>query len=459
MSSQSASETVAIMYIGNPGAGKSTLLNKLGGNFPTGVSWRKGPITSIAETQVELKGEKVLLMDVPGLLEPRKEKTEHNARLFIDALRRGYRYTLTFVLKASNHGLEDTDLLMMSAVNEYVRGVNGLDVSFKVIINQIKNDEVYNMYNEEVAKDNFQRLFAELNEEGYHFDISIKSVLLLRHDQDFVQKKTSEALAAFEYQAIDETIAIMYIGNSGAGKSTLLNKLGGNFRAGVSWRKGLTKDVSENWVNLKGKRVLLVDVPGLFEPRREETERNARMLTQALRRGYRYNLTFVLRASNRGFEEADLLMMSKVNEYVRGVDGSKVTYKMIINQIMDDAVYDMYNETVVKDNFKSQFAELEEEGYHFDISINSILLLRHDKAFAEKKTSEKLTEFECRWQLKAPVVVDKDISATNKELGFFKENMDGLLWSSVLAGPVGFLAYSTYALIKKAFKKKPSEAS
>ncbi|KAF9167393.1 hypothetical protein DFQ26_004722 [Actinomortierella ambigua] len=416
------------MYIGNPGAGKSTLLNKLGGDFPTGVSWRKGVTESVAEKWVELEGERVrqrvLLMDVPDLLEPEKKKTKCNAELLTEALKRGYRYSLTFVLKASNHGLKDADLLMMSKVNEYVRGVDGLDATFKVIINQIKSDEVYNMYNEKVAKDNFKSQFAELKEEGYCFDISIKSVLLLRHDQDFVQKKTSEVLAAFEYKAIDETIAIMYIGNSGAGKSTLLNKLGGNFLAGVSWRKGLTKDVFEQWVELRGKKVLLVDVPGLFEPKPKETEHNARMLTEALRRGYRYNLTFVLRASNRGFDEADLLMMSKVNEYVRGVNGSKVTYKMIINQITDDAVYNMYNDTVVKDNFKSQFAELEEEGYHFDISINSILLIRHGEDFVQKKISEELTEFECGWQLKAPIVVAEDISATNKELGFFKENMD-----------------------------------
>ncbi|KAF9168583.1 hypothetical protein DFQ26_005614 [Actinomortierella ambigua] len=186
----------------------------------------------------------------------------------------------------------------------------------------------------------------------------------------------------------------MYIGNSGVGKSTLLNKLGGDFVAGVSWRKGLTQSVSEQWVNIKGKNVLLIDVPGLFEPKDGETKNNARMLTEALRRGYRYNLTFVLRANNRGFEEADLLMMSKVNEYVRGLDGLKVTYKVIINQIMDDAVYNMYNESVVKDNFKSQFAELEEEGYHFDIKINSVLQLRHDQDFVQQRTSKELTEFE-----------------------------------------------------------------
>ncbi|KAF9167391.1 hypothetical protein DFQ26_004720 [Actinomortierella ambigua] len=405
MSSQAASETTAIIYIGNSGAGKSTLLNKLGGNFRIGVSWRKGVTKDVSEQWVELKGEKVLLMDVPGLFEPTDDGTARNARMLAQALRRGYRYNLTFVLKASNRGFEDADLLMMSKVNEYVRGVDGSKVTFKVIINQIMDDAVYNMYNETMAKDNFRSLFAKLKEEGLHFDIKINSVLLLRRDQYFVQKKTSEELMEFECRrasshcrrVASHTIAIMYIGNSGVGKSTLLNKLGGDFRAGVSWRKGLTKSVSEKWVELKGKRVLLMDVPGLFEPKKEETEHNVRMLTHALRRGYRYNLTFVLRASNRGFEEADMRMISKVNECVRGVDGLDVTFKAIINQINDDEVYDMYNETVAKDNFRSQFAELKEEGYHFDIRINSVLLLRHDQDFVHKQTSKVLTDFECRW--------------------------------------------------------------
>ncbi|KAG0269317.1 hypothetical protein DFQ27_004001 [Actinomortierella ambigua] len=237
-------------------------------------------------------------------------------------------------------------------------------------------------------------------------------------------------------RAPNETIAIMYIGNSGAGKSTLLNKLGGDFVAGVSWRKGVTQSVSEQWVNIKGESVLLIDVPGLFEPKDEDTKNNARMLTEALRRGYRYNLTFVLKASNRGFEAADLLMMSKVNEYVRGLDGSKVTYKMIINQIMDDAVYNMYNETVVKDNFKSQFAELEKEGYHFDIKINSVLLLRHHQDFVRKGTSKELEEFEYNWRRMASIQVKEDIFASIKELSTF-ETVLGTLFAFTYAAVLG----------------------
>ncbi|KAF9167394.1 hypothetical protein DFQ26_004723 [Actinomortierella ambigua] len=191
-------------------------------------------------------------------------------------------------------------------------------------------------------------------------------------------------------QAASETVAIMYIGNSGVGKSTLLNKLGGDFVTGVSWRKGVTKSVSEKWVELKGRRVLLIDVPGVFGPMEEETENNVRMLNQALRRGYRYNLTFVLRASRHGFDDADLQMISKVNECIRGIADLDVTFKVIISQIMDD----VYNETVIKDNFQSQFAEWEKRGYHFDISIKLVLLLRHDLDFVQRKTSEALVAFE-----------------------------------------------------------------
>ncbi|KAF9165232.1 hypothetical protein DFQ26_000390, partial [Actinomortierella ambigua] len=249
-----------------------------------------------------------------------------------------------------------------------------------------------------------------------------------------------------------DTTAIVYLGNSGSGRSALLNKLGGDFSAGVAWREGVTKNVSEKLVDLNGEKVLLVDVPGLFEPKKEATKRNARMLTEALRRGYRYNLTFVLKASNRGFEHADLLMMSKVNECVRQADGAKITFKVIINQIMDDAVYDMYDKTVVKDNFQCQLAELKEEGYHFDISIKSVLLLRHAQDFAQNTTfKDVLTKFECSWQQKAHVVLDKDISATNEDLYDFIRLMGpALMWvynaGALAAAAVGATAAGALAV-------------
>ena len=78
----------------------------------------------------------------------------------------------------------------------------------------------------------------------------------------------------------------MFIGNTGVGKSALLNQLGGNFKSGFSELHGVTTGITENRVVLGGETVVLMDVQGLIEPSKVETDRNAGLLVDALSRGY-----------------------------------------------------------------------------------------------------------------------------------------------------------------------------
>ncbi|KAF9352756.1 hypothetical protein BGX26_009469 [Mortierella sp. AD094] len=171
------------------------------------------------------------------------------------------------------------------------------------------------------------------------------------------------------------TIAVIFFGNAGAGKSTLLSQIGGRFQSGVKFREGYTKDVYEDWVKINGKDVLLMDVPGLFEPNDEQTQYNASKLTEALNKGYHYKLYFVLKASNRGPDDAEMVMMAKVNEHVKQANGAKVSFRVIINQIPDQSVYNMYQEYVARDNFKSLFKNLNVQDLSFDIKIDNVTLV------------------------------------------------------------------------------------
>ncbi|KAF9368077.1 hypothetical protein CPB97_004976, partial [Podila verticillata] len=142
------------------------------------------------------------------------------------------------------------------------------------------------------------------------------------------------------------------IGNSGAGKSTLLTQLGATtFDSGARYLRGYTEEVHEEWVILNERRVLLIDVPGLFEPRENQTDANARKLTEALSRGYDYMLYFIMQAHNRGPKTKELLMMSTIN--------------------------DMYQDNVVHDNFRSLFQTMTVEvpDFSFDINISGVRLL------------------------------------------------------------------------------------
>ncbi|KAG0018705.1 hypothetical protein BGZ82_000367, partial [Podila clonocystis] len=122
--------------------------------------------------------------------------------------------------------------------------------------------------------------------------------------------------------------AILTICNSGAGNSALLIQLATTFPSGVQFRGGFAKDVHEEEIMLNGEKIFLVDVPGLFEPDDNETQFNAKKLrTQAF---------------NRGPDDRDLLMMSKINKCIRQANGSRVSFRLIVDQIMDQRVYDMY---------------------------------------------------------------------------------------------------------------------
>ncbi|KAI8360185.1 hypothetical protein B0O80DRAFT_438636 [Mortierella sp. GBAus27b] len=71
----------------------------------------------------------------------------------------------------------------MSTVNKCIRRSNGARVEFRVILNQIQDDKVYKMYQDQIAKDNFRKLFSSSKLRQFKFDIHIRSVMLVRFDE------------------------------------------------------------------------------------------------------------------------------------------------------------------------------------------------------------------------------------------------------------------------------------
>ncbi|KAF9112123.1 hypothetical protein BGX27_003936 [Mortierella sp. AM989] len=175
---------VAVLFIGNAGAGKSTLLSQIGGNFDSGAKFRSGFTKEISEKEVELEGEMLTLIDIPGLFEPDVKNTRENAKKLTEALRMDYDFKLFFVLKAHNTGVDDADLQMMAKVNECVQQANSdLKVVFRVIINQILEQRVEDIYKAHVVDDKFQGLFKSTAERGINIDVNIDQVTLIRFNK------------------------------------------------------------------------------------------------------------------------------------------------------------------------------------------------------------------------------------------------------------------------------------
>ncbi|KFH72861.1 hypothetical protein MVEG_00086 [Podila verticillata NRRL 6337] len=217
------------------------------------------------------------------------------------------------------------------------------------------------------------------------------------------------------------TPALVLLGNAGAGKSTLLTQLGGKFESGAVFRKGFTKDVTHNIVVIKDQQVRLIDVPGLFEPNDKETRFNAEKINSALSLGFNYRFYFVLKADNRGPDDKEMVMMSRISECVRKADGSQMSFGVIVNQILSDEVGAMYKE-LAKDNFRSMFEGLSIPGFVFDIKIDSVIMLPFDElVLGQPGFQDKLADLiDISPASASAVKLVKDISFCNNDLKLYQ---------------------------------------
>ncbi|KAF9578186.1 hypothetical protein BGW38_006149, partial [Lunasporangiospora selenospora] len=176
---------IAVMFIGNKGVGKSALLSQLGGHFASGFSFVEPVTTTVTEELVTIEGKQLILMDVPGLYEVDSGETEINSGKLTEALSRGYHYKLFFVVSGNSRTLSADDLALMARVNEAVRKVDGAEVEYRVIVNQIRGEREYQGYLECMTRDNLHVYLSKLKEktESFSFDIRIKHILLLRYDE------------------------------------------------------------------------------------------------------------------------------------------------------------------------------------------------------------------------------------------------------------------------------------
>jgi len=77
---------------------------------------------------------------------------------------------------------------MMSKINQCVKQVDESRIHFLIIVNHITDQEMYDLYEQKLANDNYAALFKSLRISGYSFNIKIDRVVHLGFDKKDVRK-------------------------------------------------------------------------------------------------------------------------------------------------------------------------------------------------------------------------------------------------------------------------------
>ena len=134
-----------------------------------------------------------------------------------------------------------------------------------------------------------------------------------------IRNDLKRLIESFDYgKVLREGLNVAIIGKPNAGKSSLLNRLSGKNRAIVTDIPGTTRDILEEYVNIQGLPVKLLDTAGLRETA-DEVEKIG--VEKALEVIDIADLILFMLDAQTGFEKEDSEILEKIKNY-----SSKILY-------------------------------------------------------------------------------------------------------------------------------------
>jgi len=128
-----------------------------------------------------------------------------------------------------------------------------------------------------------------------------------------ISAQIKKLLESFQYgKILREGMEVAIIGKPNAGKSSLLNRLTGKNRAIVTDIPGTTRDILEEYVNIKGLPIKLLDTAGL----RKATDQVEKIgVEKALNLIDSADLIIFMLDAQSGFEKEDDFILEKIKDY------------------------------------------------------------------------------------------------------------------------------------------------
>lgn len=236
-----------------------------------------------------------------------------------------------------------------------------------------------------------------------------------------ISAQIKKLIESFQYgKILREGMEVAIIGKPNAGKSSLLNRLTGKNRAIVTDVPGTTRDILEEYVNIKGLPIKLLDTAGLREAR-DQVEKIG--VEKALNLIDSADLIIFLLDAQSGFEKEDADILEKIKDYLAKtlfvVNKSEKKGKDKINEIRG-RISDAIEISVLED---SGIEELEETIYNFviknEIDIDNQLLVtnaRHKQLLLASEESMKSAINAIDNQMTLDIV-SMDIKSAAEKLG------------------------------------------